>query len=330
MEPLLIPSLTAIALKIAIFVRYHQSLRRENLALGIFFLAVFLFNIVEILAIKPQFGEQTLLLILVAYYCCTVFLVHGYLNLCLEYSGFNWHLSKIRVAMNVLLAFLIVNVIFNRAIIAGVELTSVAMTRVDGGFYWLISLYIFGSMTAGLALLVAGFRNLSSNLSRQRCLVFLISVAPAATTGIVVVTLMTLGINITAVVVLSLALTVMLCVLVYTEEKTRLFHLLTLVPFTKERRLHQQLLAQITNCIAISDDPNDSSSLNLKHMMKQLEGTVGAHVLAYYGGNQKLAASALGVSEATISRRARSAMKKDEKTSETISASSGDSVSITT
>ena len=46
-------------------------------------------------------------------------------------------------------------------------------------------------------------------------------------------------------------------------------------------------------------------------MMKELENSVVEHVLGYYGGNQKKAASALGVSEATLSRRARACLKKD-------------------
>jgi len=49
--------------------------------------------------------------------------------------------------------------------------------------------------------------------------------------------------------------------------------------------------------------------------MKALEGTVVEHVLHYYQGNQKMTASALGVSEATLSRRVRGASQR--KTSDT-------------
>lgn len=315
MELLLFPSLFAICLKIAIFMRYHDSLRRENLNLGIFFIAVFLLNIVEFIAFRPEFSEQTALLILAAYYCCVVFIVHGYVSLCLEYSEFTWHLPKVKLAMNVLLAFLVVSLIFDRSIIDSAVVTpgGLALTKVEGSSYWIVQLYLLGFVSFGAGLLFLGFAKLRSNLSRQRCFVMLISTLPAAAIAVVVVIAQELGSTITAAIVMSLAFTLMLGVLVYAEEKTRLFRLLTFVPFTRERKLHKQLLDRITNCISINDDPSQNSALNLKSMMKDLEGTVVKHVLDYYGGNQKLTARALGVSEATVSRRARAANRKSQE-----------------
>ncbi len=295
--------------------RYHESLRRENFNLGIFFIAVFFLNIVEFVAFRPEFSEQTALLILAAYYCCVVFIVHGYVSLCLEYSEFNWHLPKVKLVMNLLLAFLVVSQIFDRSLIDSAIVTpgGLALTKVEGSSYWIVQLYLLGFVSFGVGLLLRGFTKLQSNLSRQRCFVMLISTLPAVAVAMIVVVAQEFGSTITAAIVLSLAFTVMLGVLVYAEEKTRLFRLLTFVPFTKERKLHKQLLDQITNCISIYDDPTQNSSLNLKSMMKDLEGTVVEHVLEYYGGNQKLTASALGVSEATVSRRARAVNRKPQE-----------------
>jgi hypothetical protein len=315
-ELLLIPSLLAIGLKIAIFMRYHKSLRKENFNLATFFIAVLLLNIVEFIGIKPDFAEQTALLVLVAYYCCyccVVFVVHGYVNLCLEYSSFKWNLSKIKTGMNLLLALLVVMLIFDREIIAGVEETAISITKIEGNSYWIIQLYLLSFITFGVGLLIQGFRKLHCNLSRQRCFVMLISTFAPVVVTVVVVIAQEFGATFTAAVVLSLAFTLMLGILVYAEEKTRLFRLLTFVPFTKERKLHKQLLDQITDCISINDDPSKESTLNLKVMMKELEGSVVEHVLEYYGGNQKLTASALGVSEATVSRRARAVIKSQQQ-----------------
>lgn len=108
----------------------------------------------------------------------------------------------------------------------------------------------------------------------------------------------------------------MLGIMVYAEESSRLFKLLTFIPFTKERKLHKKILNQITNCVAINDDPARQQPINLKLMIKEFESLVVDHVLDYYDGNQKLAASALGVSEATISRRARAASRQSSPESE--------------
>lgn len=305
MEYLLIPSLLAIGIKVCIFLRYHASLRRENIDLGIFFVAVFFLNVFELLSIKADFAPQSSLLILLAYYCCVIFTIHGFLNLALTYSGFDLHTGRIKMALNGILALLIVGMIFSRGIIAGVEpMSGYTLTRVPGPYYWVFQVYLLGGLLAGMALLYAGRKLAASNIDRQKCLVVLISSFTPVLMACGVVALMATGLNINGVIFMSLSLSLMLGLMVYAEEKTRLFRLLTFMPFTRERALHKELLQRITGCVAISDDPQ-SGSLNLKQMMKELEGSVVEHVLDYYGGNQKKAAGALGVSEATISRRAR-------------------------
>ena len=305
MELLIIPSVLAISIKIAIFLRYHSSLRRENIDLGIFFLAVFFLNVFEMLSIKSEFAAQTSMLILLAYYCCVIFTIHGFVNVALACSGFNWHTSRIKLAMNIVLALLVVNLIFNRALIAGVEpMSSYTLTRIAGEAYWVFQLYLLAGLLFGIYLLCYGMARSGSNLARQKCLVILISAATPVVVAASVVLAMAAGFNINGAIFMSLSLSLMLGLMVYAEEKTRLFRLLTMMPYTRERKFHKQLLNKITDCVSISDDPTQRS-LNLKQMMKELEGSVVEHVLGYYGGNQKKAASALGVSEATVSRRAR-------------------------
>jgi hypothetical protein len=307
MELLIIPSVLAISIKIGIFLRYHTSLRRENLELGIFFLAVFFLNIFELLSIKTEFSEQTSLLILLSYYCSVVFIIHGFINVSLHYSQFKWHTATIKTALNVILAALVVAIIFSRSLIAAAEtLNGFTLTAVTGDFYWVIRAYLLLGLSFAVGLLIHGMRQGSSNVLRQKCLVVLISSATPVMVAVGVTILMSLGVHINAAIFMSLALSLMLGLMVYAEEKTRLFRLLTIVPYTRERQLHRQLLSKITDCVSISDDPT-LRSLNLRQMMKELEGSVVEHVLSYYGGNQKKAASALGVSEATVSRRTRAA-----------------------
>lgn len=311
MELYLIPSITAICFKIAIFLRYQDSLRRENFNLCVLFLAAFMLNLVELISFERTYSHDTSLLILIAYYCCAVFIVHGYLNIAIEYSKLTWHKKAIQLGLNVLLAIVTLALIFDRGVIADYELGmgGYALTKIEGSRYWIFQIYALGGMAAALGLLISGARKLDSNLQRRQCLVFLLSsLAPVLiTTGVIL--LQAQGFPVSAGIFMSLAFTVMLAIIVYAEEKSRLFRLLTMVPFSSERKLHSKLLQQITECVAINDSPDSESNLNLKQMMKSLEGSVVEHVLQYYGGNQKLAASALGVSEATISRRARAVLQ---------------------
>lgn len=311
LEMLIIPSLLAIAIKVGIFFRYYQSLSRENLDLGLFFVAVFFLNVFELLSIQTVYGAGSSMLILLAYYCCVVFTIHGFINIAMTYSQFDWQAGRIRLGLNVLLAVLIIGLIFGRSIIAGVEpMKSYTLTRVAGEHYWIFSAYLIGGVLLAVSLLIRGMLHADSNLARQKCLVVMLSAAAPSLTAVAVVVMMALGYQVNGAIYMSLTLSIMLGLLVFAEEKTRLFRLLTIVPYTRENRLHKQLLARITDCVSISDDPGQQS-INLKGMMKELENSVVEHVLGYYGGNQKKAASALGVSEATLSRRARACQKKD-------------------
>lgn len=310
MELVLIPSLLAICLKIAIFMRYHESLHRENLNLGLFFFAVFALNLVELIILNQDYNQQTNLLLLLAYYCCAVCVIHAYVNIALQYSGFRWQLARIKIVLNFLLGLLITGLILDRSIIAGVQVADFSLTKIAGANYWLFQAYAVGCSLFALALLIHGIRHIRSNVSKQQCVVLLLSTTLPVLVTISIIGLQAIGVEITAVLFMSFALTLMLGVMVVAEEKSRLFRLLTFIPLTKERRLHKRLLAQVSGCIALNDDPAQEQSLNLKQMMKNFEGLLIEHMLDYYEGNQKLTANALGVSEATVSRRARAVTRK--------------------
>lgn len=310
MELLILPSVLAICIKIGIFLRYHESLRRENFDLGIFFLAVLFLNLFELLSIQSEFAADTSLLILLAYYCCVIFTIHGFINVALTYSQFDWHTGKIKLTLNLVLAGIISGMLFTRGIVAGVEpMNSFTLTRIPGDYYGLFPAYLFLGLILAVGLLIRGILHADSNFARQKCLVVLIAAATPVLMAMSVVAMMAFGVPVNGVIFMSLSLSIMLGLIVFAEEKTRLFRLLTIMPYTRERRLHKELLNQITDCVSISDDP-DLQGINLKSMMKDLEGSVVQHVLSYYDGNQKKAAHALGVSEATLSRRARSRQQK--------------------
>ena len=310
MELVLLPSLIAICLKIAIFLRYHESLHREHLNLGLFFLAVFALNLIELFAINQNHNQQTNLLLLLAYYCSAVFIIHAYVNIAMHYSNFRWHVARVKAALNVLLGMMVLGLILSRSIIADVQVVEFSLTKVAGPNYWLFQLYALGCLSFALVLLGRGIRHVRSNIGRQQCLMLLLSTTMPSGVAVTIILLQAMGIQITAALFMSFALTLMLAIIVFTEEKTRLFTLLTLIPLTKERRLHKQLVQKVSRCISLNDDPTQEQSLNLKGLTREIEGLLIEHMLDYYEGNQKLAASALGVSEATVSRRARAANRQ--------------------
>jgi hypothetical protein len=310
MEMLLLPALLAIVIKIAIFIRYGESLLRDNINLALFLIAAFFLNLIEMFGYEDSYQGNTMLVILLAYYCSAMFLIHSYLNLVIQLSGVTWRLAMVRRVLNTLLALMVINIIFNRHLIAGGEYTDITITRVAGSAYWIIQAYLVFGIVLGTSLLILGYRRLSTNHARQRCFVMLLSTLPPIIVTLVILGSMAAGSSLTAAQFMPVAISAMLGIIVYAEEKTRLFKLLAMVPYSRERKLHNQVIEKLTDCISISDDPLSKNPLNLKQMMREFEGSVVEHTVCYYSGNQKMAAQALGVSEATISRRARALHSK--------------------
>ncbi|MCG8413761.1 MAG: hypothetical protein MI746_06025 [Pseudomonadales bacterium] len=300
-------------MKITIFFRYQKSLTTENFALLTFFVAVFIWNLVELIGLDGVYSRDTYFLLFLLAYCSIVFVVHAYLCIALENAAGGKDLSKLKTFLNVMLGYLVISIIFDRGMIADIEPNGFTFTKIPGDRYWIFQLYFLGGIATALTILVRGMLKLGDNLSRARCLVILIATIPSASVGVSVVLFQAIGLQVTSSLFQSLGFTLMLGILVYAEEKSRLFRLLTFIPFTKERRLHKKIMNQVTTCIAINDDPSTQQPINLKQMMREFEGLVVEHVLEYYQGNQKLTASALGVSEATISRRARAATTQSSK-----------------
>jgi DNA-binding protein Fis len=310
MEMLLLPALLAIVIKIVIFIRYGESLLHNNINLALFLIAACVLNLIELFGYEDNYQGNTMLVILLAYYCCAALLIHSYLNLAISFSGFNWHLPMVRRVLNASLALMVLNIIFNRHLIAGVEYTDIAITRVAGSTYWIVQAYLVLGIMLGTTVLVRGYLSLNSNHARQRCFVMLLSTLPPIIVTLAILGCMAAGSIVTAAQFMPVAITLMLGIIVYAEEKTGLFKLLTMVPYSRERKLHKQVLEKLTNCISINADPQSENSLNLKQMMREFEGNIVEHTVGYYSGNQKMAAQALGVSEATISRRARALRSK--------------------
>lgn len=310
---LLLPALLAIVIKIVIFIRYGESLLHNNINLALFLITACFLNLIELLGYEDNYQGNTMLVILLAYYCCAALLTHSYLNLAISFSGFNWRLPMVRRVLNASLALMVLNIIFNRHLIAGAEYADIAITRVAGSTYWIVQAYLVLGIMLGTTVLVRGYLSLNSNHARQRCLVMLLSTLPPIIVTLAILGCMAAGSTVTAAQFMPVAITMMLGMIIYAEEKTGLFKLLTMVPYSRERKLHKQVLEKLTNCISINDDPQSENALNLKQMMREFEGNIVEHTVGYYSGNQKMAAQALGVSEATISRRARALHSKAVK-----------------
>ena len=307
---LLLPALLAIVIKIVIFIRYGESLLHNNINLALFLITACFLNLIELFGYEDYYQGNTMLVILLAYYCCAALLTHSYLNLAISFSGFNWRLPMVRRVLNASLALMVLNIIFNRHLIAGAEYADIAITRVAGSTYWIVQAYLVLGIMLGTTVLVRGYLSLNSNHARQRCLVMLLSTLPPIIVTLAILGCMAAGSTVTAAQFMPVAITMMLGMIIYAEEKTGLFKLLTMVPYSRERKLHKQVLEKLTNCISINDDPQSENALNLKQMMREFEGNIVEHTVGYYRDNQKMAAQALGVSEATISRRARALHSK--------------------
>ncbi len=109
----------------------------------------------------------------------------------------------------------------------------------------------------------------------------LLSTLPPIIVTLAILGSMAAGITITAAQFMPVAITAMLGMIVYAEEKTRLFKLLAMVPYSRERKLHSQVIEKLTDCISISDDPQSENALNLKQTMRKFDGSVVEPTIDY-------------------------------------------------
>ena len=294
-----VPSFCAIMIK-AYLLWSGRPNAKKNRALITLLCALLVMNLVEFSSFFLLDRPEAVKLLMHAFYFTAAFAAAAILNLFLDLTGntknhlttFNWVLAAVIAALTLIPGF----------VIAGVENIGYSFTRIPGAFYNVWSVYIVSTLLFSVILLLNGYSRSNDALQRRRCLAVLIGLFPFVCIAICVTFMLLAGVKINATVLLSCSVIFFLIALIYSEQRLDLFQLLGRVPFTEEYALRSELTDQLRqielNAFGGSDQPS------LKDQIKKIEALYIDLAIVANDGNKTHAAAALGISNATLHRKA--------------------------
>lgn len=295
----IVPSMLAMLVK-AWLLFWRRSRAQDNGALFLLLGALLAMNLVEFSSFLMLDNPQVITWLMHAYYCATTFAAATVLNLFLHLIGgattqltkLNWALAAIFIALSAMPG----------VVIAGIENIGYTFIRIPGTLYTAWAVYVVSTLLFGVYLLAKGYANSTDTLQKRRCLAILLGLTPLICSAIGIIVLMLSGVKVNATVVLSCAVIFFLVALIYAEKRHSLFKLLARVPFTEEYALRMELANQIrkieSNAFGGSGQPS------LKDQIKKIESLCIDLAIVANDGNKTHAAAALGISNATLHRKA--------------------------
>ncbi|MGI9292967.1 MAG: histidine kinase N-terminal 7TM domain-containing protein [Pseudomonadales bacterium] len=294
-----IPSFCAILIKAWLLWRGRSGARKYS-ALVLLLCALLVMNLVEFSMFMLPDKPREIAWLVHIYYFAATFSAAAILNLFLYMTGdaannltkLNWALATVISAVTLIPG----------VIIAGIENIGYTWMRIPGSFYVMWTVYIVSTLLFSLFLLVSGYKRSRDMLQRRRCLAVLLGLSPFICCAIGVIVLMLLGVKINATLVLSSAVIFFLIALIYSEQRHGLFKILARVPFTEEYALRSELASLVRKIESSAFGSADQ--LAFKDQIKKIESLYVELAIVANDGNKTHAAAALGISNATLHRKA--------------------------
>jgi hypothetical protein len=290
---LLLPSLSAIIIKLLILWFGWSSIKKSNLWFWLFLVGLLGINVSELILLISAGSNASVELysILIFYYLSAVMSSMAYLGLALQFAGWLTGLTRLILLLSSFAVALLLLV--PGLVIAGVENIGYSFTRVPGPMYWVVQFYIGGTLTASLSLLAFAARKERTGISSRRAMALLIATSPTAICVICVVLAMQLGFQINATVLVSFMINILLAVLVYTEYELRLFRFLSVFPKTEENRMIKRMIKTLI----------EANTSGLQSAVNEFEVFLIQNALQEANNNKSVAADMLRISRATLRRK---------------------------
>ena len=230
-----------------------------------------------------------------AYYFSAVFAVSALLLLSIEMALVRNN-PIVKLLVVIATCCLAVLAISPWAVVGG-ESIGYSVRSISGDYYHLITSYVVLGLLGSLSLLVLGTKQLEK-LRAKRCMVMLVAVIPLALVPIVSILLMSIGYQVNATCALSLAITAMIAVLLYTESKHRVFFFYSYLPWTREYKFKKELssIAKIAPSLY-------SSGVDARMLQRRFEEILINMAIEFTDGNQKQAAELLNLPPTTVWRK---------------------------
>ena len=289
---IIIPSFTAILVKILIFWLGKNSISKFTLWIWIFFCSLFAMNFIELVGFLylDLANDKIAIYSVGAYYAFAIMSSISFLAITLEFNSMSK--TKNMALISIMLVGLLVLVIPGMGL-SGVQSIGYSYTRIPGAMYWVLQLIIPGGWLLGFIVLIYVERQGISWIARRRALAMLIASSPTGLGFLAIIILMQIGFKVNATLVISMATNFLLAVLIYTEYEFRLFHFLSSVPNTEENKLMSSVIKSFTR----------AQSYNLSRISSQFEKLLIENSLRYYKDNKTKAAKTLGISRNTLKRK---------------------------
>ncbi|TBR41430.1 hypothetical protein CBF23_010275 [Marinomonas agarivorans] len=286
-----LPSIIALLIKTFLF--FYSDVHKKKYFF-IFLISTFLLNLCELLVvIRPGYD----LVVLKLYYCCAVFTVFYLAVVCSDISESCFWLKNDLVLVAV--SALAVTTLLTQHIILGFDvLPNNALTRISGEYYFIFQIYAVSILLIALLLLIHKLMTKSRHQIRSQCLIALLAFTPFILFTLLLIVLMHFNYQINMVGFSSLLLSFMLLVFISLSDKHKLFTMMSFVPFSRERQYRLKLLKLMRQF----DGPIVGQHINIKAILKEVEGVVIEHTNHYFD-TQKEVAQMLKISESSLSRK---------------------------
>lgn len=180
----------------------------------------------------------------------------------------------------------------------GVTEISYSITRIPGPLYPVWQLFMLVSLSVVIALLIHGNLHSKDLIARRRTFALMVGLAPLIGMGLSVLLSMQIGYKVNGTLLLSLMSSFFLVTLIYTEQRYRLFKLLSFVPYTPERELNTQFKQATLNL-----HQGAYTNAGFKDQLKELETLCLRMAIYAADGNKTQAARNMGISSATLHRK---------------------------
>lgn len=297
---LVIPSILAISIKVALFLLMKEQILNSNRYILLMFFSFLGLNVFELTLFTLVDKAGTAIGVMTLYYAFAVSSSVSMLAVALDTVCNNISRNRQRLLVSVACFGLIILFIPD-FVITGTRSIGYSVTAIPGDYYWLVRGIILILLISTLTILVKASFIGEDWLTQKKAFVLAICFTPLIFSVVAVFLLMSKGININATVIGSFSITFLLVGVIFVENKYRLYGFIGTVPVSKYTFSSYRLANAFL-------DPN----VSLEEAKNIMDNEKFKAVIEITKGNQTKAAELLGCSRSTVSRRVKSMREKGD------------------
>jgi len=298
MSLFILPSLTALGIKLWIFLVSRGELFRNSPLLAFFLCALFALNLAELLILLNVSEASQALPLMMAYYVAAIYSATALLMLV---TSLIWQKRFLNTGIMIVATTVAILTCIPGIFLSGAASIGYSLIRVPGEFYWAQQSFLLAILFFAVCTMFYGALKSKSSLVRKRSFALILSTAPLALTAMIIILIMSTGYLLNATVILSLVTTITLVILIYTESRYRLFLFLSYVPYTRESEIRKAVADLVRESVEALF--RSGGMLDMKAISGKFETTLIELAIEATDGNKTHAAEILQIGKATLHRK---------------------------